>query len=331
MGRYDDRWGEQPTVAERRAAAEAEIRELTAKGQLLEPVKIVEKAIATTFWGKSWCQNLEKYSDYESRLPRGRSYVRHGAVIDLKISKGGIKALVSGSEIYGVNITICKVGDDEWQKLCADCGGAIDSMVELLQGKFSTQVMARMCEPKVGLFPSPKEIRFRCTCPDWANMCKHIAAVLYGVGARLDHKPELLFELRQVNASDLVRAATKAVVNTKTAPKGDKHLVADDLASLFGVELGAMDAKEAVQNTHVAAPKPLPKVTKPNAKKAVAPAASVAVEISEPIAAPTKRKETQTKPAVKAASTKKKMVAKPAPTLKKTTRRTGVKPEAGVF
>ena len=175
------------SVAERRQQAARELAKLTKKGRQTSPVTIDGRKIATTFWGKAWCDNLERYSDYANRLPRGRSYVRNGTVVDLQIAPGVVTALVSGSELYTVKIDVGSVARSRWQLIRKDCSGAIDSAIELLQGRLSDAVMARLCDQKTGLFPSPADIGFSCSCPDWASMCKHVAAVLYGIGARLDH------------------------------------------------------------------------------------------------------------------------------------------------
>ena len=190
-----DYWGWKPYVsaAERRRKALKEMAKLAKKGSPVSPVIVDGRAIAKTFWGKAWCENLERYSDYANRLPRGRTYVRNGSVIDLQISPGEIKALVSGSSIYKVTVKVAPVSKARWQAICTDCAGAIDSLIELLQGRFSKGVMERVCRQKTGLFPSPSEITLSCSCPDWAGMCKHVAAVLYGIGARIDQQPELPF------------------------------------------------------------------------------------------------------------------------------------------
>ena len=189
-------WKSYVPVAKRRQHAALCIKKLAKKGMAVAPVIVEGRTIARTFWGKSWCENLERYSDYESRLPRGRTYVRNGSVVDLKIARGEIAAMVSGSEVYTVRIAIKAASPSVWKALCEDCAGSIDSLVELLQGRFSKGVMERVCLPGKGLFPTPEEIKLSCSCPDWADMCKHVAAVLYGVGARLDASPELLFILR---------------------------------------------------------------------------------------------------------------------------------------
>jgi len=229
------RWGRYVPVSQRRRQAELE-RDRQAKiGESASPVILTGRTIARTPWGTAWCAAIESFSDYGNRLPRGRTYVRNGSVIDLQITPGQVVAHVSGSRIYRTTITVAPIAGPVWQKIVRDCAGAIDSLVELLQGRFSKAVMLRMCREKDGLFPESRQIRFDCSCPDGAYMCKHVAAVLYGVGARLDAQPELLFILRQVNVADLlVNAGTR--VETSPA-EGERVLAEDDLSALFGLEL----------------------------------------------------------------------------------------------
>ena len=191
-------------VAKRRLLAARELEKLKKKGHIVSPVVIEGRTIARNFWGKAWCENLERYSDYANRLPRGRTYVRNGSVVDLQIERGQVRAMVSGSDIYSVRIEIGTVSQARWKALCKDCLGSIGSLVELLQGKLSKNVMERVCREGDGLFPSPREIKMTCSCPDWAGMCKHVAAVMYGAGARLDIAPDLLFTLRGVDPSELI-------------------------------------------------------------------------------------------------------------------------------
>src|SRR5262245_27488246 len=205
------------SVAERRQQAARELAKLAKKGRQTSPVTIDGRKIATTFWGMAWCDNLERYSDYANRLPRGRSYVRNGTVIDLQIAPGVVTALVSGSSVYTVTVEIGAVGRARWKAIRDDCSGAIDSAIELLQGRLSDAVMARLGDEKTELFPAPADIAFSCTCPDWAWMCKHVAAVLYGVGARLDHEPELLFTLRRVAPEELIAKAGAGLSASATA------------------------------------------------------------------------------------------------------------------
>jgi uncharacterized Zn finger protein len=238
MAYYDDYYGWKPyvSVAIRRQQAAREVAKLAKKGKQTSPVVIDGRKIARTFWGKAWCDNLERYSDYANRLPRGRTYVRNGSVVDLQIAPGAVTAMVSGSQLYRTEVKVSAVPKARWNAVCTDCSGAIDSMVELLQGRFSDGVMARLCQEQTGLFPSPAEITFTCSCPDWASMCKHVAAVLYGIGARLDEQPDLLFALRKVDQQDLITQAGKGLQQTK-GPKAEKVLDADDLSEMFGIEM----------------------------------------------------------------------------------------------
>jgi uncharacterized Zn finger protein len=258
-------WKPYVSVAERRRKAMREIEKRRKKGHPISPVTIDGRAIGKTFWGKSWCENLERYSDYANRLPRGRTYVRNGSVVDLQIKPGSIQALVSGSELYEITLKIAPVGKQRWKSICEDCAGAIDSLVELLQGRFSKGVMERICRQSQGLFPSPAEIKLSCSCPDWAGMCKHVAAVLYGVGARFDHQPELLFRLREVDEKELIVKAGKALPLTKQAPAAGKVLGDEDLSDIFGLDM----AQSIGADAGPAKKKAVAKATK---KKAVAEA-----------------------------------------------------------
>ena len=234
-------WKPYVSAAQRRRKAQREVERRKKKGHTVAPVVIEGRAIARTFWGKAWCENLERYSDFSNRLPRGRTYVRNGSVVDLQLASGAVAALVSGSEIYEVEVKVAAVPRARWTSICSDCAGAIDSLVELLQGRFSDGVMKRICEQKKGLFPSPAEIEFSCSCPSYASMCKHVAAVLYGVGARLDQRPELLFKLRKVDETDLITKAGRGLPLSKRGPSAEKILAPDGLSELFGLDLSSSD------------------------------------------------------------------------------------------
>ena len=237
-------WRPYVPVAQRRRKAEREVAQRRKQGQGLSPVFIAGRTIAKTFWGKAWCDNLERYSDYANRLPRGRTYVRNGSVIDLQIGSGTIRALVSGSALYEVLLAVTPVPPARWKAICTDCAGAIDSLVELLQGRLSQGVMERICQPGRGLFPAPDEITLSCSCPDWAGMCKHVAAVLYGVGVRLDQQPELLFRLRTVDENELIVSASQTISLAQLVPPGSKLLGGEDLSDLFGLDMAPDAAGE---------------------------------------------------------------------------------------
>ena len=258
---YDDGFPAYESVASKKAKAEKLAKKMTGKGKQLEPATVKGTKIASTFWGQAWNRNLESYQHYENRLPRGRSYVRHGAVIDLKIEKGLIKALVSGSSLYTVNIHIKPLSPDRWKELKAECSGQITSLVGLLQGKLPAPVMAAVTEPDSGLFPEPRDIRFDCSCPDYADLCKHSAAAAYGVGARLDERPDLLFLLRGVDHTELIAGAGEAVLAQSTAADTDTGL--GDLSDIFGIEL---DTAPAAAPVAVSAKKSAKKAAKKTTK-----------------------------------------------------------------
>lgn len=262
---YDWGWRPYVPVGERQRKAAREIERLKKKGHPVSPVVIEGRTIAKTFWGQAWCDNLERYSDYANRLPRGRTYVRNGSVVDLQIGSGEVQALVSGSDIYKVAVKVTPVSKARWRSICADCAGAIDSLVELLQGRFSKGVMERLCREGAGLFPSPDDIQLSCSCPDWAGMCKHVAAVLYGIGARLDHQPELLFKLHKVDEKELIAKAGHGLPLGGKAPAAEKTLGSEDLSAIFGLEIAQTPGRAA--SLPVATTKP-ERVKKPAKTKA---------------------------------------------------------------
>ncbi len=237
MGWYsDDSWRPYVSAAERRRKAFKELAKMKKAGRQVSPVEIAGRKITTTFWGNAWCKNLESYSDYSNRLPRGRTYVRNGSVIDLQIEAGHVGSLVSGQDLYEVDIEIHPLAKRRWTGIKSQCAGQIDSLVELLQGSISKAVMEIVTRKTEGLFPSPREIVLYCSCPDWATMCKHVAATLYGVGARLDHEPGLLFTLRAVDPAEMVEAAIDRPSSGGKSRRG-RVLKSDGLSSVFGVDI----------------------------------------------------------------------------------------------
>lgn len=226
------------SVAERRRKAEKAAKKMTKGGRALSPVRLTGRAIAQTFWGKAWCTNLESYSDYANRLPRGRTYVRNGSVIDLRLDAGKVSARVQGSSLYKIEISITPLSKKPWAQFTSRCAGKVTNLLDLLQGRLSKEILQEIATPGTGLFPAPKEIKLSCSCPDWADMCKHVAAVLYAVGARLDVQPELFFTLRGVDVQDLITSAsataTSSLTGTATA---DTTLTDTDLSAIFDIEI----------------------------------------------------------------------------------------------
>jgi uncharacterized Zn finger protein len=232
-----DEWRPYVPVAVRRQNAAREIARFRKKVEPIAPIVIQGRTIARSFWGRAWCDNLERYSDFANRLPRGRTYVRNGSVMDLQLGAGTVKALVCGSELYRISVVIAPLSKPRWRAVVRECAGKIGSLVELLQGKFSHAVMEMLIRRETGLFPSAKEIAFECSCPDWAAMCKHVAATLYGVGARLDDEPELFFRLRRVDQLDLLTAASSGAVLAAQGGGTRKRIAETALTEVFGIEL----------------------------------------------------------------------------------------------
>ena len=237
-------WGYAPyvSVAEKKAKAARKLQQLKKKNPHIRPVTVQGYKLAKTWWGKSWNLNLERYADYAYRIERGRSYVRHGCVLDLRIEVGLVEALVQGtaSKPYSVSVEIQKISKDRWKAITRDCQGKLESLQELLEGKFPRALGEIFTAKGKGLFPSPQEIKFSCSCPDWASMCKHVAATLYGIGARLDENPSLFFELRGAAIDELVsHVVTNKARQLLTKAKKKSGRVMDDsnLSVVFGIDL----------------------------------------------------------------------------------------------
>jgi uncharacterized Zn finger protein len=302
------RWSYKPyvPVAERRRKADKKVAALKKKGATIEPVTAATPRgkIAASFWGQAWCDHLESYSDFANRLPRGRTYLRNGSVLHLGIEPGHINALVMGSSLYEQTIRIEPLPKAKWEALKKRCQGKIGSLVELLQGKLSGEIMAIVTDRKEGLFPGPKEIKLDCNCPDWAGLCKHLAAVLYGVGARLDEAPKLLFKLRGVDHTELIQTDASALA--QGAGSGRRRLAPVALGDVFGVELDDAPLQK---------PAPMPrKSTRKAAKKSAKKTATKKT---------TQRKAVANKTAKKVANKAVKKVPKKA--VKKATRKTPAK------
>ena len=260
-------WRKYVPVATRLARARREMAKLRKKGKDVQPIEIEGRTIARSFWGKRWCEHLESFSDYANRLPRGRTYVRNGSVCHLAIQPGRIDAIVAGSELYDVTIRIDKLKAAVWKSVKSRCAGQIGSMLELLQGKLSQQVMSVVTDRERGLFPKPGAIGFDCSCPDWATMCKHVASVLYGVGSRLDDRPESLFLLRGVDTAELI--ATEMTLPGDVAT--DDVLADDALAGIFGIDLDTgIDTDISSGDTSPPAPKAPAKPRKQARRRAAA-------------------------------------------------------------
>ena len=227
-----NQWSPYIPVAKRRAIARKKMDELRKQGKDIQPIEIQGRTIAKSFWGHAWCEHLERFSDYSNRLPRGRTYTRNGSVCHLEIKKGRVEAMVSGSSLYHVTASVAPLNKHQWETVKKECAGQISSALDLLQGRLSDAAMGIVTDPKNGMYPQSREIELSCDCPDWADMCKHIAAVLYGIGARLDHSPQMLFLLRGVDYEELIDSNIDLLQKHSS-----KRQVKGDLSSIFGIDL----------------------------------------------------------------------------------------------
>ena len=282
---YEDRTAQ-------RAEMLLEIHRRKKRGEKMVPLAAPKggRKLAHTFWGKAWCQHLESHSDYEYRLPRGRSYLRQGNVYNLAIAPGKVTATVAGSSLYEVAVTITPLAKAAWKTIKDDCAGQVGSLLDLLGGTLGDGVLRTNTDRERGLFPKPSEIKLSCSCPDYADMCKHVAAVLYGVGVKLDTAPDLFFVLRSVDPSELLAATAH---ETLTRAQGtDAALAGEDLSALFGITLDASEpvpqaapSKKPKSRAMVVKKSPKPGVKIPSkiaAKKKAKPGSKKAVQKKKP-------------------------------------------------
>ena len=296
-------------------------------GRAAAPVVIEGRAIAKSFWGCAWCNHLEAFSDFANRLPRGRTYARNGSIVDLFVTPGQVTALVQGSVLYRIDIRFQPMEAERWQAFKQRSAGHVTNLIDLLQGKLSKEILADVTRLETGLFPTPSEIKMTCSCPDWAGLCKHLAAVLYGVGSRLDHQPELLFVLRGVEVAELIAAATASAaagpLTGEAQTAADSALAGEDLSALFGVDLddgGGSEPKSDPSQAAVAEPFAT-STRKPKAKPSAATAGKAP---TQPPSRNTRRPNTPSRakgknPAAKRSATPPAPDApnpKPAPTVK---------------
>ena len=267
-------WGykEYVPASVKKARMAKSLKRLKKKDPNLAPIQIAGRKLASTWWGIAWNTNLERYADYSNRIERGRSYVRNGAVLDLRIEPGKIMGLVQGSHLrpYRIEISIQPLRPEAWSAVTKACIGSIQSLRDLIEGRFPKVLSDLFTAKGVGLFPTPREIQFSCSCPDYADLCKHVAAILYGVGARLDQDPTLFFVLRKVDISDLINhslnQATDALLE-KSKSRSRRALADDDLSGLFGVDVLKPDLAEPARPETQAADADIP--VKSRTKKSI--------------------------------------------------------------
>ncbi|MFK7826798.1 MAG: SWIM zinc finger family protein [Oligoflexales bacterium] len=294
------------SVADRKAKAAKMVARLKKKDKKVAPVVVKSRIkIAHSFWGQAWCRHIETYRDMSYRLERGRSYVRSGAVVDLRISKKKVVAKVSGSELYKVSIDFESLAKTSWNRIVSKCSGEIDSLVDLLNGKLPSNVSKTITDPKNGLFPQSGEIKFNCNCPDYADCCKHVAATLYGIGVHFDEDPMLFFLLRGQDPKELIAEASKDLGGNEFGT-GD-----DDIEDLFGIEIDyqptstASSARGKKSNKKSATRSKKATATKKTKTKVVAKKATKKKAVSKKVSKKKTAKKQTTKKAAKKSTSKK--------------------------
>jgi uncharacterized Zn finger protein len=259
-------WNFEPrkSVGQRKAEGKIAIHKLL-KGKPAQPVVGKRGTVATTFWGKAWVSHIRSIGEFESRLDRGRAIAGNGTLLHMEIEEGVVRAYVAGSELYSIGVKIQPLKPKRWEQIKSACAGNLGSMVELLQGKFSDEVMRVLIDPKTGMFPSDNDFDLDCSCPDWTRLCKHLAGVLFAVGAKLDQQPELLFTLRGVNPIDLIQVSP--VVAKSTSDTSDV-LDQSALSDVFGVDFAGVDVAPKAADKGTSASKRPGSSKKAGSKKA---------------------------------------------------------------
>ena len=213
------------------------------KSEIREPIIIEGRTISSSWWGKAWCDNIDIYADFDNRLPRGRNYVRSGCVVDLKIEYGVIRALVVGSrpKPYRVQIDIKPFTDNEVKAFEDKCRNNFESVEDFINGRFPDSFKKYFTSSSLNLFPKVKEMKFSCSCPDWAVLCKHVAAVLYGIGRKLDDDPMLLLRLRGIDTASFSekivnREAEKLALSSSISLPPGRAMDMEEASLLFSVD-----------------------------------------------------------------------------------------------
>lgn len=213
-------------AADLQKLAAQRLAKLQAEGAELHPVTNSSRKLAAHFWGSAWMKQLALCESGGMCLAPGRTLLRHGCVLDLRITPGTIRAMVSADELYEVELHLVPLEGERLEDLATACGNHINSLLALLEGKVDTEVLQQLCHPETGLLPTPQDWRMHCTCPDWAEPCPHAAAAIYATGCLIDTDPQLLFTLRGIEPTTLLRQPEEPVT-----------LDAGQLSSLFGIDI----------------------------------------------------------------------------------------------
>jgi uncharacterized Zn finger protein len=162
-------------------------------------------AIGEKWWSKRFVSLLESFN-IGARLGRGRSYARKGQVISIEVEKGLVRSKVQGtrSKPYDVTIQLSQISDKDWDKAIDAMASRAVFAAKLLSGEMPQDIEEAFADAKVSLFPEEKDLKTDCSCPDWSNPCKHIAAVYYLLAEQFDENPFLIFKLRGRTKEEII-------------------------------------------------------------------------------------------------------------------------------
>ena len=217
-------------AADLEALAKKRLAELQSDGEELQPVVATTRKLAEHFWGSAWMKHLARCEAGGLCLAPGRTLLRHGCVLDLRLAPGLVTARVSAQELYEVRLQLKPLDAERTTALAQSCRGHIDSLVSLMEGKVDAAVLERLCDPDSGLLPEPADWHMGCTCPDWAEPCPHAAAAIYAAGVMIDQDPALLFTLRAVDPAALIQGEFARPASFDPA----------SLAATFGIDIDTM-------------------------------------------------------------------------------------------
>lgn len=220
---------EQPRLkaADLERLAQQHREQLAAAGVELHPVVSRSRKLATSFWGSAWMRRLSVCEAGGLCLAPGRTLLRHGCVLDVRVTPGRAEALVSADELYEVELRLSPPEEEQVEHLATLCAGKIDTLLSLLEGRVDEALLQQLCDPENGLLPDARDWHISCSCPDWAEPCPHAAAVMYALGVLLDSQPELLFTLRSIDPAVLIRRPQQATACFDAA----------SLSATFGIDL----------------------------------------------------------------------------------------------
>jgi len=229
----------------------------------------LSERFGTTWWGRLWITALEQLGDdFENRLPRGKKYAEEGAVSHFTVSPGEIQAKVHGRKTYNVTLGLPALTAGQWERALERIHQESRFVASLLAGEMPQGLDETFREAGASLYPRvPKELQTHCDCPDWANPCKHVAAVCYIMAEALDRDPWLLFDLRGRTREDVLEALQARMEVPARAPAPRKRGRPKKVVSVLDLLTRRRDMAEPwfrmPEQAYDAPPVPLPDIALP--------------------------------------------------------------------